>query len=180
MRHVRDQPHELHKRLAAMPRNERAYYVARTKFNTTRPYGLNAAILFIYLNRNCFNGLWRTNQNGLFNVPYGGKEMGGNPPLELLETCSATLRRAKLRHQDFRKTIGEAGKKSFIYADPPYFTSTERTFIEYGRKSFGQEDLRDLIKALTSAAARGAHIALTYNEAMHIEKIPHGWKRVRF
>jgi hypothetical protein len=81
MRHVRDQPRVLHRRLGLMPRTSQAYYQARVKFNEMKPYGIRAAVLFIYLNRNCFNGLWRTNSTGEFNVPYGGTEMGSNPPL---------------------------------------------------------------------------------------------------
>ena len=106
--------------------------------------------------------------------------MGGNPPIALLEKCSAALKRTSLRHQDFRKTIAEANEDSFIYADPPYFTSTERTFVEYGKKSFGKDDLRDLIDGLSSAAKRGAQVALTYNGAMPIKGIPRSWKRIHF
>src|SRR6266481_4884626 len=108
MRQVRDRPRHLHRQLAKLPRNRRAYYRARSEFNRICPYGLDSAVLFVYLNRNCFNGLWRTNSEGIFNVPYGGTEMGRTPPVELFESCSAALRHAKLRHQDFRKTIAEA------------------------------------------------------------------------
>jgi DNA adenine methylase len=180
MRYVRDQPRRLYRRLSQLPRNGRSYYAARSEFNRIKPYGLNSAVLFVYLNRNCFNGLWRTNSEGTFNVPYGGTEMGRTPPLELFEVCSEALQHAKLRHQDFRKTIAEANSDAFIYADPPYFTSTERTFIEYGKRSFGQQDLCDLIATLMEAAARGAHIALTYNEAMPIRGIPKEWVRTKF
>lgn len=180
MRQVRDQPRELHRRLSAMPRNSQAYYRARAKFNTLKPYGLQSAVLFVYLNRNCFNGLWRTNSLGAFNVPYGGTEMGGNPPQALFELCAESLKCVSLKHQDFRITIQEASEGSFIYADPPYFTSSERTFIEYGKKSFGEDDLRDLVDGLVRASKRGAHVALTYNEAMPLKGIPGGWTRTRF
>jgi len=180
MRQVRDRPRDLHRRLNLMPRTSRAYYQARATFNDMRPYGIRAAVLFVYLNRNCFNGLWRTNSTGEFNVPYGGTEMGGNPPLSLLELCSKSLKCVSLKHQDFRITIEDASKGSFIYADPPYFTSTERTFVEYGKKSFGEEDLRDLVGGLVQASKRGAHVALTYNEAMPIQGIPRDWLRTRF
>jgi DNA adenine methylase len=180
MRHVRDRPRDVHRRLSLIPRTPRAYYAARVDFNSLRPYGLKAAVLFVYLNRNCFNGLWRTNASGEFNVPYGGTEMGDNPPIQLFKLCAESLRGARLKHQDFRKTIKDADRNSFIYADPPYFTSTERTFIEYGKKSFGEDDLHDLIEALVAASKRGAHVALTYNEAMPIKGIPRNWNRTRF
>ncbi|MDQ7251450.1 DNA adenine methylase [Dongia sedimenti] len=180
MRQVRDNPLRIHRSLARMPRDEGSYYRAREEFNGELPQGIRSAVLFIYLNRNCFNGLWRTNLRGLFNVPYGGSEMGRNPPRKLFDTCSTALKRARLRHQDFRKTIADAGEGSFIYADPPYFTATERTFIEYGRKSFGERDLEDLIDGLKGAARRGAKIALTYNAAMPLVSIPRNWSRIQF
>jgi DNA adenine methylase len=180
MRHVRDQPRKVHDLLAQLPRNCENYYEIRSEFNRSKLNGLDSAVLFIYLNRNCFNGLWRTNSAGKFNVPYGGTEMGSNPPLELFETCSVALRRAKLRHQDFKKTIASAGHNTFIYADPPYFTATERIFIEYWKRSFGQTDLNDLVVALAEASERGASIALTYNEAMPITETPLQWSRTRF
>jgi DNA adenine methylase len=101
MRYVRDQPKELHRRLEQMPRDDDTYYSVRLRFNRMQPYGLNSAALFVYLNRNCFNGLWRTNSQGAFNVPYGGTEMGGNPPSDLFQTCS----RACLQ---LRRMIAEA------------------------------------------------------------------------
>ncbi len=180
LRQVRDHPVELHRRLGRLPRDAETYYEIRNRFNLMRPYGIKAAVLFVYLNRNCFNGLWRTNSSGAFNVPYGGTEMGGHPPLQLFQTCSAALKSVRLKHQDFRKTIEDVDEHSFVYADPPYFTSTERTFVEYGRRSFGEKDLRELIEGLVNASKRGARIALTYNEAMPIDGIPKRWIRTRF
>ncbi|MGB3489840.1 MAG: Dam family site-specific DNA-(adenine-N6)-methyltransferase [Xanthobacteraceae bacterium] len=180
LRQVRDRPHELYHCLNAIPRNSQSYYEARKAFNEFKPYGLKPAVLFVYLNRNCFNGLWRTNSSGQFNVPYGGTEMGSNPPLSLFEQCAKSLKNVSLKHQDFRVTIEEADRGAFIYADPPYFTSTERTFIEYGKKSFGEDDLHDLVDGLVRASKRGAFIALTYNEAMPIRGIPKKWARTRF
>jgi DNA adenine methylase len=85
LRAVQDQPKEVHRLLEAIPRDADSYYEVRSEFNELKPFGLHAAALFIYLNRNCFNGLWRTNQSGFFNVPYGGSEMGNNPPVGLLQ-----------------------------------------------------------------------------------------------
>jgi DNA adenine methylase len=177
LRQVRDRPKELCAKLARIPRTKEKYYLIRAAFNKSPPHGLTPAVYFVYLNRNCFNGLWRTNGEGAFNVPYGGTEMGAHPPLELFEKCSQALRSARLKHQDFRKTIAEAGANSFVYADPPYFTSSERTFVEYGRTSFGKDDLSDLIAALVAASNRGAHVVLTYNAAMRLRGIPREWSR---
>ncbi|NSY44337.1 Dam family site-specific DNA-(adenine-N6)-methyltransferase [Agrobacterium tumefaciens] len=179
MRQVRDKPDDLHSMVSVLSREAGEYYRRREQFNSLKPHGLEAAVLFVYLNRNCFNGLWRTNSSGKFNVPYGGIEMGNTPPLELFLKCSASLQKAKLRHQDFRITVGQAGPGSFIYADPPYFTAHERTFIEYGKRSFGRKDLQDLIDALEAAEIRGAKIALTYSDGMPVD-VPDHWVQTRF
>jgi DNA adenine methylase len=180
LRYVRDEPHEVHLRLSRFERSREAYYRIRAVFNQSKRFGLDEAVSFIYLNRNCFNGLWRTNLAGKFNVPFGGSEMGDYPPIDLLLTCSKLLKSVKIRHQDFRKTIDQAGQNAFIYADPPYFTASERVFVEYGKKSFGESDLNDLVGALVEAERRGAHVALTYHEAMEIDDLPDHWQKIRF
>lgn len=180
MRWVRDRPVALHEAVAAIPRTEAAYYDARTAFNAGSPRGFANAVLFVYLNRNCFNGLWRTNQKGQFNVPYGGKEMGVTPPIELFQRCSDMLAGASIRQQDFRATLARCGQGDLIYADPPYFTATERTFIEYGRRSFGADDLQDLIEALVAAGDRGAKIALSYDASMPLSALPANWATLNF
>lgn len=180
LRVVKQNPLGLHSALEALNRDKETYYKIRDEFNGLNPTGLKSAVRFLYLNRNGFNGLWRTNLQGHYNVPWGGSEMGGNPPIELLEECSATLGNAEIIQQDFRKTILSCGEGDFIYADPPYFTSTQRTFVEYGKQSFGLDDLSDLLAALKDAEARGASIALTYSAAMPIPNIPEAWQRIEF
>lgn len=180
LRCVRDFPVDVHKKLRSFDRTADVYYEVRKTFNASPPYGIEAAAAFVYLNRNCFNGLWRTNLSGRFNVPFGGLEMGDYPPLDLFIRCSELLKRVKIRHQDFRKTIRESSAGSFVYADPPYFATSERIFIEYGKRSFSQEDLSDLVSSLVEAEGRGALIALTYHDGMKIDGIPRRWHRQRF
>ena len=180
LRMVRDSPFDLHNRLMALGRDEATYYGIHHKFNSLDPEGVEAATLFVYLNRNCFNGIWRTNAKGEFNVPYGGKKLSNSPPLHLLATCSKSLVRTEILHQDFRVTLADIEAGSFIYADPPYFNETVRTFVEYGRRSFAKDDLSDLVALLVSADKRGAHIALTYDGATDLEGIPKCWRRIPF
>lgn len=62
----------------------------------------------------------------------------------------------------------------------PIFTATERVFVEYGKRSFGEDDLYDLVRLLASAEGRGAEIALTYNDAMPVPELPPHWQVHRF
>jgi len=163
--------------LSTMSRNEEAYYQYRTELNALDHNTKRAAILFIYVNRNCFNGLWRTNKLGEFNVPFGGNQIGNYPPETLFSDCASALAKAEVLHQDFREPLAACGAGDIIFADPPYFTATERTFVEYGHKSFGASDLSDLIELLVAAETRGARIVLTYSATMEIITIPDNWVR---
>lgn len=180
MRQVRRSPTRIHSGVCAISRDKETYYAIRDRFNELDPRGEEAAILFVYLNRNCFNGLWRTNQRGLFNVPYGSGDMADIPPLSLFLRCASALRGRTLIHQDYRATLEGLDSHHFIYADPPYFTADERTFVEYGAKSFGKSDLDELVSLLVGASRRGAQVALTYSGAMPVPGIPDEWSRTGF
>jgi DNA adenine methylase len=164
----------------AIPRSPDQYYAARTELNAADPQSQRAAALFIYVNRNCFNGLWRTNRLGHFNVPFGGHEIGNYPPDTLFQECAAALGAAELAHQDFRKTLAVTGRGDVIFADPPYVTTSERTFVEYGKESFGAEDLADLVSCLHDAESKGAKIILTYSGSMDIPGLSKRWSRKDF
>jgi len=163
--------------LYTMSRDKEAYYRYRAELNALDHTTKHAAILFVYVNRNCFNGLWRTNKLGQFNVPFGGNQIGNYPPETLFSDCASALAKAEVHHQDFRETLAACGAGDIIFADPPYFTATERTFVEYGHRSFGASDLSDLIELLVAAESRGARIVLTYSAAMEITSIPGHWVR---
>jgi DNA adenine methylase len=79
--HVCLTPDEVHQGLHCLSRDSETYYTLRREFNQQHSTGLRSAVLFVYLNRSSFNGLWRTNLKGEFNVPYGGLDMGVFPPI---------------------------------------------------------------------------------------------------
>jgi len=99
------------------------------------------AARFIYLNRNCFNGLYRTNSNGRFNVPYGGIRSGSLPTQDALRDCSRLLKRATLYAGDFHSVLELAKEGDFVYLDPPYTVESRRVFKEYNPQTFGVSDL---------------------------------------
>lgn len=104
------------------------------KIRQVDPESLDPALRaarFIYLNRFCFNGLYRTNRAGTFNVPYGGEKSGSLPTIDMLTKCSALLRNADLIAGDYETTLNQCGRGDFIYMDPPYRVDARRTFNEY-------------------------------------------------
>jgi DNA adenine methylase len=78
------------------------------------------AARFIYLNRFCFNGLYRTNRKGQYNVPYGGDRSGRIPSNDLLLRCSSSLKGAELSVGSFEVTLEMVKSGDFVYMDPPF------------------------------------------------------------
>lgn len=106
--------------------------------------GPRRAARFIYLNRFCFNGLYRTNRSGRFNVPYGGDKAGNIPNAEVLRGCSEMLKRAELIPGDFADTLENVREGDFVYMDPPFAVSSRRVFSEYDSAVFGWKEVQHL------------------------------------
>src|SRR5690606_9520310 len=115
------------------------YYEVRAFEESTRK-NLTPEGRFFYLNRFCFNGIYRTNKKGEFNVPYGGQKSGGIPPIDKWERCSTLLSRARLEVADFHDAVSKnLNSDSFVYLDPPYAVSNRRIFKQYSASEFGLE-----------------------------------------
>lgn len=131
---------------------EEYYYKMRRKYNNSKP-SISKAALFIYLNKTCFNGIWRVNKKEEFNVPYGFKEPPYLPPKEDLRKASLSLSNAKLLHKDYREAVKDAKKGDFVYFDPPYPPLNGTSyFTHYTKERFTKEDhvkLALLAKKLT-------------------------------
>ncbi len=127
-----------------------------------RPTSLvGQAARMIYLNRTCFNGIYRVNREGEFNVPIGTKTAVVLPSDDFAGIASQ-LATADLRVADFELVIDEAGKGDFIFADPPYTVNHNNNgFIKYNEKLFSWEDQKRLACALARARERGAMIVAT-------------------
>jgi DNA adenine methylase len=134
------------------------YYEMRAKAMRARH---TRAAQFIYLNRTCWNGLYRVNLAGNFNVPIGTKTK------VILETdnfpvTANMLNRAKLHCRDFEETINESREKDVIFADPPYtIHHNHNGFVKYNENIFSWQDQIRLRDALVRAVARGCKVIMT-------------------
>lgn len=173
---VRDRAEALIGRLDGLQADagdEAVYYAQRAR----RPVGDDeTAERTIFLNKTCFNGLWRVNRKGDFNVPFGRRK---NPSLydaDNLRACSAALQGASLLAQDFRMVDVAARPGDFVYFDPPYVPlSKSASFTFYAAGGFGpldQEELRDLALTLKR---RGVHVLLSNSGTYSVHKLyaPH-------
>lgn len=151
--------------------SESFYYEMRC----LQPRSIHArAAKFIYLNRTCFNGIYRVNLKGEFNVPIGTKT---NVILETddFQNISNLLQGVSLSHGDFEKVINKAKTGDFIFADPPYTVKhAYNGFVKYNEKLFSWEDQVRLKEALVRASQRGAYIMMTNAYHASIKSLYHG------
>lgn len=158
---VRDHPRAIYNRINKLPVGEKHYYSVRA-LDPLDMEILDRAARFIYLNRFCFNGIYRTNLDGQFNVPYAPTKTGALPDWEKLKSAASMLKRAEIVQCDFQGVINKIRPGDFIYMDPPYAVANRRIFRQYGPQTFGLEDINRLRTGLEAIDSRGAHFLVSY------------------
>lgn len=147
---------------ANFPRSEKFYYHLREKFYVEKGKKMRAA-MFVYLNRNCFNGLFRVNNSGKFNVPYSNNTGVNKWTLEEWTQSANVLKKAKFYSEDFEVIIKKHVRSGdFVYLDPPYALDNRRIFTQYSNASFGNIDILRLQNMLDLIDSRGAKFVLSY------------------
>jgi len=179
-RNIRRQHAEVSSLLVRMRKGEREYYKIRALKPDRLPPAKRAA-RFIYLNRYCFNGLYRTNLAGCFNVPYGGHGSGSLPSAEMLQRASSLLRRATLINGDFERVLDRVQQGDFVYMDPPFSVSERRVFKEYDASIFGWEDIIRLRRRMDQMADMKIPFVVSYVKSREAEYLARDFKvsRVR-
>jgi len=178
---VKRDPEALFEKLAAIPRDAETYYEWRAR-RPTRDDAETRALRFLYLNRNCFNGIYRTNTEGHFNVPFGGK--AGKPPgsLALIDFLRAAehLKRARFIEGDFSKTLEQVRRGDFVYLDPPFAVSSRRVFTQYGEKVFDTSDVKRLATELHRLHEIGAEFLVSYADCAEARQLAVEWSATKF
>lgn len=122
---------------------------------------IKIASRFLFLNRTCFNGLYRVNKSGKFNSPYG---YYSNPKIDINNLREVhkylMLNDVKVSHLDFRK-LDEFKTGDFVYFDPPYYPVNKNSFVSYSGAKFSQEDHDDLYKLFYSLDLKGCKVMMT-------------------
>lgn len=172
-------PKRIHELVSHMPSDEESYYKIRSA-DIGSMNSVDRAARFIYLNRYCFNGIYRTNRNGDFNVPYGAAKSGGLPSLEKFITAAKQLKSAKLYSLDFEEFVDSNVKRGdFVYLDPPYAVANRRVFRQYDPNTFGIEDLERLALLLERIDSKGASFLVSYAYSAEIKSLMTRWKSNR-
>jgi len=145
---VRDRPEELIQRARQYRYEEKTYYELRERFNSGKTSDVEEAALLLYLNKTAFNGLYRENSTGEFNVPFGAYT---NPRVvheAVILAVSNSLKKVEVLNLDFNYILDYAKEGDLCYFDPPYQPVSETAnFTQYDKHGFGfeeQEQLRDV------------------------------------
>lgn len=183
-RTVQQRPEELIARLRSIQENYLSsdtvgradkFYEYRSEFNQnlaeyTEP-NVDQAALLIFLNKTCFNGLYRVNRSGAFNSPHGRYASPLICDEENLKAVSEVLQRVTILNGDYRGTLPHISDKTFLYLDPPYRPLTKTaSFNAYDSSVFDDTAQRELADFITESHNRGAKILLSNSDPKNADE----------
>lgn len=158
--------------------NSKEYFLKIRAQDVKKLSDANIAARFIYLNKTCFNGLYRVNSKGQFNVPYAGNK---NPLIcdeENLKKTHDALKNTKILHQDYKKVLDKAKKGDFIYFDPPYYPVNQTSsFTSYTKEGFLEKEQIELRDVFVKLHKRGCFVMLSNSDTKFINELYSGLDR---
>lgn len=159
---VATNPKKVHAELLKLPLGKSAYYEIRT-WTRKELSDCVAAARTIYLNRSGFNGLYRVNRKGQFNVPFGNHLNPRFPSIEHFSAVSSSLKKANIVLGDYKDVLQEfASAGDFVFVDPPYLPVGKYSdFKRYTAEQFHEDDHRDLAEEVGRLTDIGCHVILT-------------------
>lgn len=172
---IRDRVEYVIKKLERMKYDEKVYYRVRA-WDVDKANDTDAAAWFIYLNRAGFNGLYRVNRGGVFNVSFGRY---ANPTIcdaPTLRACSAALKNASAMSGDFEAAVSTASRGDLVYMDCPYMpVSDTADFTAYTRDGFTYEDQERLHDCAKRLKRLGAHVVLSNADVPVVRELYRGF-----
>lgn len=160
-------------------KNSADYYYSIRAINPKTLNPVERASRFIYLNKTCFNGLYRENSKGEFNVPFGKYK---NPKIcdeENLRAVSQFLNSIDIEifNSDYKETCELTQPGDFIYFDPPYYpVSKTSSFTKYNSKDFSEEDQIELSQIFKELDKKGCYVMLSNSDTEFIRKLYEGYR----
>lgn len=155
------------------------YYLLRDKFNSLKFDDYKKSVYFIFFNKTAFNGIYRENSKGGFNVPMGKYK---NPKIlnaENIELVSKCLSNTKITCESFISSVKKAKKGDFVYFDPPYYPiSSTSKFTTYSKDDFTKEDQIKLRNLFTELDKKGVFVMLSNSNSPFIKEIYSKYKQI--
>lgn len=176
---VRDRPVDFLRELSRYNgfNTEEHYYLVRSE----RPASaIKKAARFFYLNQTAWNGLWRVNRFGVFNVPWGNRPFRGIDP-SYLNRIANLLSPVEIEHADFRETLASAKAGDFVYLDPPYLPVSDTSkFAGYTEKRFRRADLAELADVCRDLSKRRVSWVMSNRDTADVRELFSHGHIVRF
>jgi DNA adenine methylase len=147
------------------------FYRLRQRYNGARLEAVERAGLFIYLNRTCYNGLYRVNSRGEFNVPAGRYARPRISDPDGLRAASRTLARARLVARRFDKCVDDVQRGDFVYIDPPYQRLSVGSFTSYTVEGFGEREQRELAAVVARLHAAGCRVMVSNSDTPLVREL---------
>lgn len=159
--------------LDAVPCTKERYLSVRERFNLVKDNdSAESAADMLWLNKHCFNGLWRVNKKGDFNVPWNRKTDGCNVRVEDLAQLSVYLKHVNIACRSYNLTCDVIKRDDFVYLDPPYDpVSTTANFTNYTEEGFDEGDQRVLAAYVAWLTRKGAKVLLSNNNTGLIREL---------
>lgn len=168
---IKNNVEDLIKSLKKHKHNKEYFLKIRTQ-KVSKLSDLQIASRFIYLNRTCFNGMYRVNRSGEFNVPFGDHK---NPLIcdaENLRKVSLSLKNVSVAHEDYKNVLEKARKGDFIYFDPPYYPINKTSsFTSYTTDAFLEKEQIELRDTYFKLHKKGCFVMLSNSDTPFINKI---------
>jgi len=156
-------------------KNNKEYFLKVRAQDFKKLSDVDVAARFIYLNRTCFNGMFRVNGSGQFNVPFGDNK---NPLIcdeENLRKAHDAMKYTKILHQDYGKVLEKAKKGDFVYFDPPYCpVNATSSFTSYTKEGFLEKQQIELKDAFMELHKRGCYVMLSNSDTPFINELYSG------
>lgn len=159
---------------SSLEKNKSLYFEKRERFNILKVNGLEKenlekAALFIFLNKTCFNGLFRVNSKGLFNVPFNNAKKPLLCDEENLKACSEVLKNVKMTVGSYSQCKDFIDGNTFVYIDPPYRPLTQTAaFTSYNENSFGDKEQIELAKFIEEISNRKAVVVTSNSDPKNV------------
>jgi len=177
---IRDYPGSVVAALARLPQGDwkARYSEVRDAYNVGSVWGPDHAARLIWLNKHCFNGLYRENRSGAFNVPVGDYKDPQVPTSDAIYRASTLLQGAKILAAPFEDLLGAAGFGDRVYCDPPYAPADEMetSFSNYEAGGFGDAEQHRLVSMARAAAARGARVVISNHDTAYTRALYVGFE----
>lgn len=176
---VRDQPEELINHASEYRYEAEEYYARRDMYNSRPSDPVEDAALLLYLNKTCYNGLYRVNSRGMFNVPFGRYS---NPVIvkpERVRAASDVLKGIEIFCKDFEYILDASSRGEVVYLDPPYHpVSATANFTDYSRDGFTESDQRRLAEVCVELDENGVWFIQSNSDTEFIQSLYTGFHKI--